>query len=298
MKKSMLLTTIAMIVVVVVALSTATFAWFSSFTTVSSAAQVSVTAGSAGIEVREAGASTQWTNALTDTTCDNLTPVAPKADLAAFNAPSTQAYTANLGGTDGFFTAIKKSVSGTNKIVVGAPVTANTHYVYKEFQVRNGATTATNIVLTVTVKAQADTTDNAATNDATDADKYAIDNCKIVVVTATGVGGATGAIAGSTFNYGMTGASSDTAYNENTEYADNNLGTASGNVTSDTTTAQAFVASSKDYSKVYTTTWASVADNKAENWRTVGVYVWLDGHAVDNYAAGAALDIIITVNKA
>lgn len=299
MKKSMLLSTIAMIVVVVVALSTATFAWFSSFETVSSSAQVTVSAGSAGIEVREP--SGQWGNSLTQTNSDGLSPVAPKADLAPFNAPDGQVYTDALGGRDEFFTAVKKPYQGTNKIWIGAAPQVGTNYIYKEFQVRNASSTPTDIVLTVTVKAQADNDTNKTTNDALDADKAAIDNTKIVVFAAKGVTATTpGTIAGNAFNFGMTGSP---AYSVDEKFDTTNQGTPSDKVKTEAgnikTNKVNFVSGTSNYSMVYSdnTTMAGVANNDAANWYTIGVYVWIDGHNADNVAAGAKLDINIVVTK-
>lgn len=282
MKKSMLLSTIAMIVVVVVALSTATFAWFSSFESVTTEATLTINAGSAGIEVREAGASAQWTNTLTPLTASALSPVAPKTDITAITAPSSASYTSAVYTPADFFSATKKKNDGSVlKFISNGDATVNSNYIFVEFQVRNASTSSQNILLTATVVPSNEV--------ATDQDKYAVNNTKIVMTYAKGISGASGTLVGSTFNYQMTDGSDNLASNQEfdttaTGKASTNLASSSGfNLVSDTSaTATATLAA---------------ADNTSAEWYTIGVYIWIDGHKADNYAAGASLKATISVTK-
>ena len=79
MKKSMLLSTIAMIVVVVVALSTATFAWFSSTTTAAIEGTATVDA-TKDFDIREYGSAWASTNSIS-LKADKVAPVAPMTSL-------------------------------------------------------------------------------------------------------------------------------------------------------------------------------------------------------------------------
>lgn len=283
MKKSMLLSTIAMIVVVVVALSTATFAWFSSFESVTTEATLTINAGSAGIEVREAGASAQWTNTLAPLTASALSPVAPKTDITAIAAPSSASYTAAVYTPADFFSATKKkNDSGVLKFISNGDATANTNYIFVEFQVRNASTESQNIALTATVV--------PSNESATDQDKYAVNNTKIVMTYAKGISSAAGTLVGSTFKYQMTEETDDLSMNKEfdttaTGKASTNLGADNGFTLSTDTKAEATVT-------------LTAANNTSAEWYTIGVYIWIDGHTADNYAAGASLKATISVTKA
>lgn len=79
MKKSMLLSTIAMIVVVVVALSTATFAWFSATTTAAISGTATVDA-TKDFDIREYGTAWASTNSIS-LKAEKVAPVAPMTSL-------------------------------------------------------------------------------------------------------------------------------------------------------------------------------------------------------------------------
>lgn len=308
MKKSMLLTTIAMIVVVVVALSTATFAWFSSFIEVTATATLTVEAGSAGIELREnttrinddpttadpaieskAGAWSEWTNVATPITAQAITAVAPTVDIA-LPTYAEGADSASLPNNDStvFYSAIKKNDSGM-KVVVndGVVAAANTAYLYQELQIRTTSTTAQNVTATITITAK---------DKNKEADQLAVQNAKVVMVGVRGQSKTptTTYKKGTTFNWGLKTAGGDTWDAPMTvpladaEGQESTLLAANAGVTSDFAT---------NYTLSVTDSFTGMTSASAD-WITVRIYVWIDGHNADNSVKGGAFDVSIKFTKA
>lgn len=281
MKKSMLLSTIAMIVVVVVALSTATFAWFSSFNTVTASAQLNIAAQDAGLEIREYNPNATpnakweaWTNAVT-LEADGLTATAPKAQLTAPN-PGSDSTAAFTNAAEGFF--IAQAEKATSKVegkynvgddvwrVTSATATNGTEYIYKDIQVRATSVDAKNIVCNVTVTPV--TPDNEA--------DVAAKNATRVVIASKFKTNTN--IVGSNYKYGLDGI--DTITNDQIVPATN---AGKGTVTLNGTSGS------------YTDTWTTVAnDTTAAQWVSIRVYIWIDGFTADNAAKNGNINVSIS----
>ena len=302
MKKSMLLSTIAMIVVVVVALSTATFAWFSSFESVTASASLTVSAGDAGLELRENttrvvtdyndatsetpsdGAWGDWTGII-DATMDNVTLTAPVTDIAVpVYAVSAQSNAVPTTESTLFYEATRE---GT-KVTVNKLATANATYMYREIQVRSTSSAAKKVIATVTVK--------VPTEDTSEQSKLAVDNAKVVLVAvkgqATTADGAV--IKGTQHNVGL-----DSTLNDANEWkagllkpsyvVTNNFGgraaALNASLTEDTITTSGAT-------KTFTNTWNSIT-NASTDYITVRIYMWLDGHGADNEVKGGKVDVSV-----
>ncbi|MEG1395017.1 MAG: hypothetical protein RSD04_04620, partial [Clostridia bacterium] len=153
MKKSMFMSTVAMIIVVVVAMSTATFAWFSTFTAVSSTTNIEIKAAGSGVETREAvyGATepnhwtkpqsgwSTWSDILSPIPMTNATMAAPQTDILFPNVTAIN-YSESTGSAAAitqFYVAQQQKT--TNKIThMTNHATANvpTSVGFKEFQVK------------------------------------------------------------------------------------------------------------------------------------------------------------------
>lgn len=302
MKKSMLLSTIAMIVVVVVALSTATFAWFSSFESVTASASLTVSAGDAGLELRENttrvvtdyndatsespidGAWGDWTGII-DATMDNVTLTAPVTDIAVpVYAESAQSNAVPTTESTLFYEATRE---GT-KVTVNKLATANATYMYREIQVRSTSNTPKNVIATVTVKVPND--------DTSEQSKLAVDNAKVVLVAVKGQAKtADGAvIKGTQHNVGLDSTLNDTSewkagllkpsYVVTTNYGGREAALNSS-LTADTITTSGTT-------KTFTNTWNSIT-NASTDYITVRIYMWLDGHGADNAVKGGKVDVSV-----
>lgn len=285
MKKSMLLSTIAMIVVVVVALSTATFAWFSSFNTVTASAQLNIAAQDAGLEIREytpgepATAKWEaWTNAVT-LEATGLTATAPKAQLTApevNDADSTAAFT---NAAEGFFIAqAEKAATGTTGAdnvayvagdnvwkVTKATATNGTEYIYKDIQVRATTAKAKKIICSVTV---------AAAEGSNEADVAAATATRVAI--ASNFKG-TKAVVGSDYKHGLKNV---------TTITDGQIVKAPNAGTSVTLNGT---------SGTYTDDWTTVADDTtAAQWVSIRVFIWIDGFTADNAAKNGNINVAIS----
>lgn len=302
MKKSMLLSTIAMIVVVVVALSTATFAWFSSFETVSASASLEITAGTAGLELREnttrvvtdynagtsetpaAGVWGEWKGTIS-AEMQNVTLTAPVTDIAVpVYAASAQSNAVPVTDSTLFYEATR----GGTTVTVNQLATANSTYMYREIQVRNVSSAAKNVIATVTVKVPND--------DTSEQSKLAVDNAKVVLVAvkgqATTADGAV--IKGTQHNVGLDSTKNNATEWEagllKTDYAvsDNYGGRAAAlntSLTADTITTSGAT-------KTFTNKWNSIT-NASTDYITVRIYMWLDGHGADNAVRGGKVDVSV-----
>lgn len=150
MKKSMLLSTVAMIVIVVVALSTATYAWFTSTNTVSASTEFQATSATSDLLIRKEPGSTQWNTsiAMAASPISPMNPTIPGATLAwgadhVYDAAKvSQGFTAQK-----FFTAVNEGNAIKAGSIKEAPVFA------QSIQVRNNAGAAKDVTLKVSVKA-------------------------------------------------------------------------------------------------------------------------------------------------
>ncbi|MGN0761147.1 MAG: hypothetical protein ACI4MV_04300 [Christensenellales bacterium] len=282
MKKSMLLSTIAMIVVVVVALSTATFAWFSSFQDVSATADLTITAADAGIEIRENTGSAwgSWTNAVT-MTASTLTAVAPTVDLVAPSYSDTAINAIPDDDAPDFYDAQQTST----QVTVKTNPSADTAYIYKEMQVRVTSTTAKTISLAVTV----DGTKGGTVADPSEETKLALNSTKIVVASLKGKSG-TAEWVGTTFNYGLLNASAYAA-NSNTDKLSVSDVVATSEAGGRATALTGLSALAVSGNKITTDdTWASLT-NTADDYITIRAWVWIDGHTADNSVKGGDFSV-------
>ncbi|MDY4592111.1 MAG: hypothetical protein SO434_01725 [Eubacteriales bacterium] len=302
MKKSMLLSTIAMIVVVVVALSTATFAWFSSFESVTASASLTVSAGTAGLELREntTRVVTDYNDATSETPSDgawgdwtgtvsaemqNVTLTAPVTDIAVpVYAASAQSNAVPTTESTLFYEATR---AGT-KVTVNQLATANATYMYREIQVRSTSSAAKNVIATVTVK--------VPESDSSEQSKLAVDNAKIVLVAvkgqATTADGAV--IKGTQHNVGLDSTLNDASewkagllkptYEVTTNYG-GRAAALNSSLTADTITTSGTT-------KTFTNTWNSIT-NASADYITVRIYMWLDGHGADNAVKGGKVDVSV-----
>lgn len=278
MKKSMLLSTIAMIVVVVVALSTATFAWFSSFNTVTASAQLNIAAQDAGLEIREYTTAWQpWTNAVT-LEATGLTATAPKAQLTApeVDSDSTAAFT---NTAEGFFIAQAEKAStgatGADNVtyatgdnvwkVTNATATNGTEYIYKDIQVRATTAKAKKIICSVTV---------AAAEGSNEADVAAATATRVAIASNFK---STKDVVGSDYKHGL---------KDVTEISDGQIVKAPNAGTSVTLNGT---------SGTYTDDWTTAENNTtAEQWVSIRVFIWIDGFTADNAAKNGNINVTIS----
>lgn len=283
MKKSMLLSTIAMIVVVVVALSTATFAWFSSFQNVSATADLTITAADAGIEIRENTGSAwgSWTNAVT-MEANSLTAVAPTVDLVA---PSYTSDTAVNAIPDADTVAFYDAQQTTTQVTVKTNPSVAGAYIYKEMQVRSTSTDQKTISLAVTV----DGTKGGTVSDPSEETKLALAKTKIVVASLKGKSG-TAEWVGTTFNYGLLNASAYAA-NSNADKLTVSGSVAIAEAGGRETALSGLSTLAVTGNKITTSdTWANLT-NVADDYITIRAWVWIDGHTADNSVKGGDFSV-------
>ena len=287
MKKSMLLSTIAMIVVVVVALSTATFAWFSSFQSVSATASLEIKATDAGLEIREVNELGtgwgDWTNTIT-MTANSLTATAPKADLEAPVYAADPGYDGAAVPTATTVQFFEAKQDATNVWVTNAEAAAGT-YIYKQFQVRSTAATSKTVTLSAEIKKNGE-------GNITDATKQTIQSTKIVIISTVGGDTADHAKwAGTAFKYGLKNDGTTPDAGEGNKI----LKTAAGGT--DTAKKTALTVTPNIENIEVGDTWTLTGTNP-DQYITVRVWIWIDGHTADNTAKGGKVDVALTFNAA
>lgn len=136
MKKSMVLSTIAMIVIVVVALSTATYAWFTSTTTATATADFQANSASSELEIRAEGTAS-WSTSLVLGSLKNADLAMPVGELAWANGHVADAtyVSKDFGKTAA---PAHSFVTKANNGTIGE--TSKTSLLAKAVQVRNNAT--------------------------------------------------------------------------------------------------------------------------------------------------------------
>lgn len=301
MKKSMLLSTIAMIVVVVVALSTATFAWFSSFETVSASASLTVSAGEAGLELREnttrvvtdynadtsetaaPGAWGDWTGTI-NANMENVTLTAPVANIAVpVYASDAQSNAVPTTDSTLFYEATREG----SKVTVNQLATANSTYMYREIQVRSTSSAKKNVIATVTVK--------VPDSDTTEQSKLAVDNAKVVLVAVKGQAttAAGAVIKGTQHNVGLDKTLADDTEWEAGLLKPNYVVTTNyGGRAASLTGLTADTITTSGAAKVFTNKWTDIT-NASTDYITVRIYMWLDGHGADNAVKGGKVDVSV-----
>ncbi|MGN0765848.1 MAG: hypothetical protein ACI4MO_05165 [Christensenellales bacterium] len=317
MKKSMLLSTIAMIVVVVVALSTATFAWFSAQGQNAITGTMTVQASKdfvINVVDNSAWAPAGDTIDIANGLGGGISPVSPSFALDAANkyaAPGATADVVPTMGTNKWYTT-----TGTaNKYATLSQATQG--FAITSFQIKVGDGTVQNAVK---MKTQIKVDNNAA-------NLAALKGVRVVFQvtdyddTGAKVGDSTWY--GTTYKYGGTG-----LVDENGEIVtDQTWKTASGagtekeytgitNAAAATYTAlnvpgntfTSIAAADKDVFIVSGSAESGKEDGMyrtmeetisfaANATKTVTVYVWLDGHAVDDAAGGKTVSIQVSFTK-
>lgn len=314
MKKSMLLSTIAMIVVVVVALSTATFAWFSASQSANITGSTTITATKQFTVRTWQGTDEQGAWADTDTiqlNANQVTPLAPigtglgmvtkgssvdvnavtSPDLAWFTtdkywaAGSTKAYTTNALKNQGKDGGSMANVSSFQMAPVGKDGATAVFDIKFEINGQTAddlkALNAMNVVLEITSYAKTEPAKPTAYIGTT----YGIGNNGVTVSTADEHGVDTGATMKEEGKAGTTvDLTDDTATDLNTGWASSAIATgASGYYKNSTTSLQ------KQISGTYALA--------AGEYVLVNVYVWLDGYEAVDAMMAKAVTVSISISK-
>ncbi len=331
MKKSMLLTTIAMIVVVVIALSTATFAWFSASSQTAVEGTMTIQAGREFmLNVVDATTPTQWTSATgkidiandMGTAENGISPVSPTHSLsAAYGNPSSSgSYYSDPATMDKVPTKNEAGLWYTVKGQSGAYdalANVNTGFAVTSFQVGIGDGKAQTVYLQTTIKTsdsadrlQAlkgvrvvyqvtsfDTTGNR-TGTAWYGTKYTWGGAGLLQANGT-------IVTGDTYKTTATGAGSEAAEKDTLTAIISNgaYGTflpeptlAAGK--SKYATADIFRCSEEANSNkgLYRFMQTPLTFEAAE-FKTITVYVWVDGHAVDDQSAKKDISVMVGFSK-
>ena len=282
MKKRLLITSIVMMLVVAVALSTATYAWFTSNDTVS-ATTVSFTAATSeadSIAIAWTGNSAPGTTlsaATAGTTMQPMVPVAPTIGTTTSTAFAASFTTGTLYSNAGVPTFnVADSYTGTpviwettNNGASPSPASASSFYI-KNMSLANDVT---NIVVTATI------------TDVDASDSIAADELVRIAVFTRDLG--TGGTTASTGNYLLRGILAKTA-----GYAA--TGTVSGgtlqSAISTSTTATVAAATGFNICKIADLDQSLKANNQVD----VVVIVWMDGEALTDSTAGVEASIALT----
>lgn len=324
MKKSMLLSTIAMIVVVVVALSTATFAWFSASSQTAIEGTMTIQAGREFLlNVSDKQASPHWTSATSTiniaenmgTSDAGISPVSPTHKLAeAYDASTPAPYytsptsmdqvpTANEAGKWYTVKGQSKSYDALANVTEGFAVTS--------FQVGVGDGAAQTVYLQTTIK----------TSDSADR-LQALKGVRVVyqVTSFDATGAATGtAWYGTSYTYGGDGLlETNGTVVTGTTYKTTATGAGTPVALTDITTNSAYGALSTATTlaagkKTYATAdifRCSELTNEglyrfmqtpltfvAAEFKTITVYVWVDGHDVDDQSAKKDISVMVGFSK-
>lgn len=314
MKKSMLLSTIAMIVVVVVALSTATFAWFSAQG--QNAITGTMTVQASKDFVINVVDNTAWAPAgdtidIANGLGGGISPVSPSFALDEadkYVAPGETADKVPTMGTNKWYTT-----TGTaNKYATLSQATQG--FAITSFQIKVGDGTVQNAVK---MKTQIKVDNNAA-------NLAALKGVRVVFQVTdyddTGAKGTTNWY-GTTYKYGgtglvdsngeivtdqtwktATGAGTEKEYKgiTNTAAATYTALNVSGNTFTSIAAADKdvfIVSGSTDSTDGMYRTMEETISFAANATKTVTVYVWLDGHAVDDAAGGKTVSIQVSFTK-
>ena len=296
MKKSTLITTIAMIVVVVVALSTATYAWFTSATTnkvtatvtTEGAGDYSISVALLGSPNASTGANTisSWSGASSAVTINNDLMSGLFAPVAELNYTNTQLTSAAaIAGTGKFYDAESLDNNTTATLKHSAE-----YYVPSVLRIQN--TSGEVRTLTVSIDINVGTGSNSADIFAGESVAFALicqDKSFNSITTLTSgysYGGSLSAGGAASYDVGEI-ISSPTSVTTSTGYTRmdyDGLTSSVGTVLADDDSERG--ANQGDYVNTQTLTISPSLPNA--DYVYVTIYLWIDGWRADNSAAGAS----------